>query len=147
VGLLTYRIKRREWEISSLKSLIEGEGVGSALIAAVREAAAAWGCMCLRVFTTNDNTRARRLYERRGFSLVAVHRNAVDDARRRLKPGIPLVGNDGVRIRDEIELEMPGRGHRVAVRRSFSSVRLFASTDLKVRPTDHTGAGHAGAKK
>jgi GNAT superfamily N-acetyltransferase len=113
VGLLTYRIKRREWEISSLRSLIEGAGVGSALIAAVRKAAAAAGCMCLRVFTTNDNTRALRLYEKRGFSLVVVHRNAVDDARRRLKPKIPLVSNDGVRIRDEIELEMVlGEGRR-----------------------------------
>lgn len=36
--------------------------------------------------------------------LVAVHRKAVDEARR-LKPEIPLIGNDGIPIRDEIELE------------------------------------------
>ena len=35
-----------------------------------------------------------------------VHRNAGDDARGGLKPGTPLVGNDGAPIRDEIELEM-----------------------------------------
>jgi len=106
VGLLTYRIRRREWEISSLKSLIESIGVGSALIAAVRDAAEAAGCRSLWVITTNDNTRALRFYQKRGFSLVAVHPGAVERARRDLKPEIPLVGNDGIPIRDEIKLEM-----------------------------------------
>jgi hypothetical protein len=35
---------------------------------------------------------------------VAVHPRAVDEARR-LKPGIPPVGNYGIPIRDELELE------------------------------------------
>lgn len=54
----------------------------------------------------NDNTHALRFYQRRGFALVAVHRNAVDKARRELKPELPLVGIDGIPMRDEIELEM-----------------------------------------
>jgi GNAT superfamily N-acetyltransferase len=118
VGLLTYRIRRRDWEISSLKSLVEGEGVGSALIAAVWDAATAARRRCLVVFTTNDNRHALDFYQKLGFSLVAVHRNAVDDARRRLKPKIPLVGYDGIPIRDEIELEMvlPAPSGRLGVR-------------------------------
>jgi hypothetical protein len=49
---------------------------------------------------------ALRFYQKRGFSLAAVHRNAVDEARRKLKPEIPIIGLDGIPIRDEIELEM-----------------------------------------
>jgi ribosomal protein S18 acetylase RimI-like enzyme len=106
VGLLTYRIDRDECEISSLKSLVEGVGAGSALVAAVKDAAAAAGCRRLSVVTTNDNMHALRFYQKLGFSLAAVRRNAVDEARRDMKPEIPLVGLDGIPIRDEIELEM-----------------------------------------
>jgi len=62
---------------------------------------------CGRVFltTTNDYTHAFRLYQKRGFELVAVHRGAVNESRK-LKPSIPLTGYDGIPIRDEIELEM-----------------------------------------
>jgi hypothetical protein len=55
--------------------------------------------------TTNDNMRALRFYQRLGWELVAVHRGAVDRARETLKPEIPRVGNDGIPLRDEIELE------------------------------------------
>ena len=37
--------------------------------------------------------------------MVAVHRNAVDRARQ-TKPEIPRVGQHGIPLRDEIELEM-----------------------------------------
>jgi GNAT superfamily N-acetyltransferase len=106
IGLLTYRIDGDECEISTLKSLVEGAGAGSALIAAVKEVAVAAGCQRLWVITTNDNAHAVRFYQRRGFALAALHRNAVDEARRKLKPEIPLVGIDGIPLRDEIELEM-----------------------------------------
>jgi len=44
-------------------------------------------------------------FQKRGFELVAVHRNAITRSRQ-LKSGIPLIGNGGIPIRDEIELEM-----------------------------------------
>ena len=61
---------------------------------------------CKRVFliTTNDNMHALRFYQRRGFELVALYRDAVKESRR-LKPSIPLTGFDDIPIRDEIELE------------------------------------------
>ena len=59
----------------------------------------------LRVTTTNDNTRALRFYQRAGFRLTALHPDAVDEARK-IKPGIPGTGEDGIPIRDEIELTM-----------------------------------------
>jgi hypothetical protein len=55
--------------------------------------------------TTNDNLAALRFYQRRGMRLVAVHAGAVAEARR-LKPSIPLVGQHGIPIRDELELEL-----------------------------------------
>ena len=46
-----------------------------------------------------------RFAQKRGFALVAVHRNAIEESRR-LKPEIPLLGDDGIPIRDELELEL-----------------------------------------
>lgn len=106
VGLITYIIANNECEIVSLNSLIPGIGIGSQLVAAVREAAAAMGCDRLWLLTTNDNLAALEFYQKRGFVLVSVHRNAVAAARK-LKPTIPLIGYNGIPIRDEIELEMP----------------------------------------
>jgi hypothetical protein len=61
------------------------------------------------VITTNDNLDALRFYQRRGFRLAALHRGAVDDSRARLKPQIPPIGDHGIKLRDELELEkVPG---------------------------------------
>ncbi|MEM6284414.1 MAG: GNAT family N-acetyltransferase, partial [Chloroflexota bacterium] len=57
------------------------------------------------LITSNDNTPALRYWQKRGFEIIAVHRDAITEARR-LKPEIPLVGMDDIPIRDEIELEM-----------------------------------------
>ncbi|WP_198679304.1 hypothetical protein [Thermomonospora amylolytica] len=48
---------------------------------------------------------SRTSYQRRGFRLAALHRDAVTDSRDRLKPEIPPIGDHGIPIRDEIELE------------------------------------------
>jgi hypothetical protein len=79
------------------------------LVAEVRRLATEQGCTALRVTTTNDNVDALRFYQRRGFVLTELRRRAVDDARRTLKPSIPLVGDHGIPLRDEIELrqELP----------------------------------------
>ena len=105
-GLVTYRLGDGECEIISLNSLVERIGVGSALIAAVRDTAIAAGCRRLWLITTNDNLAALRFYQRRGFRLAALYPNALE-ASRRLKPEIPLVGHDGIPLRDELELELP----------------------------------------
>ena len=99
------RIANDECELISLDSLVEGIGVGTRLIEAVRGAAVSAGCRRLWLITTNDNTVALRFYQKRGFELATVHRNALD-ASRRLKPSIPRIGIDGIPLRDEIELEM-----------------------------------------
>jgi len=105
VGLITYDIVGDRCEIVTMNSLVEGIGIGSALIDAVREAAVAAGCRRLWLVTTNDNINALRFYQKRGFLLVAVHRNVVEQWRR-TKPEIPYIGNDGIPVRDAIELEI-----------------------------------------
>jgi DNA-3-methyladenine glycosylase I len=104
VGLVTYTMAGSDCEIVSLDSLQPGKGIGTALIDSVREAAIEAGCKRLWLVTTNDNMNALRFYQKRGFMLVKINRGAIDFARR-LKP-IPLIGDDGVPLRDEIELEM-----------------------------------------
>jgi ribosomal protein S18 acetylase RimI-like enzyme len=80
-------------------------GIGTALIEAVKNAAREANCKRLWLITTNDNLNALRFYQKRGFVLVAIHRNALARSRQ-LKPEIPLVGAGGIPLRDEIELEM-----------------------------------------
>jgi len=104
VGLATYHVTGAECELTSLDSLREGLGIGGALINAVKDAARRSGCQRLFLVTTNDNTHALRFYQRRGFTLRALRPGAVDESRK-LKPEIPLLGNDGIPIRDELELE------------------------------------------
>jgi ribosomal protein S18 acetylase RimI-like enzyme len=104
-GLLTYHIAGDQCEITSLDSVRENAGVGSALIAAAKTAALEEACTRLWLITTNDNLRAIGFYQKRGFELVAIHRRALDESRK-LKPQIPLIGQHGIPLRDEIEFEM-----------------------------------------
>jgi ribosomal protein S18 acetylase RimI-like enzyme len=103
-GLLTYRVDPAGWEIASINAVPPRLGTGTHLIDTVAHRATAAGCRRLWLITTNDNIDALRFYQRRGFTLVAVHRNAIEEARR-LKPSIPAVGNHGIPLLDEIELE------------------------------------------
>jgi SAM-dependent methyltransferase len=105
VGLVTYNIKDGDCEIVTMNGLQPNIGIGAALIDAVKTTAQTAQCKRLWVITTNDNLRAVGFYQKQGFSLVAVHRNAVE-ASRKIKPEIPLVGNDDIPLRDEIELEI-----------------------------------------
>jgi GNAT superfamily N-acetyltransferase len=90
-------------ELLLLAALREGRGIGTALLEAVIENLRERGATELRVMTTNDNLRALRFYQRRGFRLKELRPGAVDEARR-LKPQIPLYGAEGIPMRDEIEL-------------------------------------------
>jgi len=105
VGLVTYHIEGDQCEITSLDSVKEGIGIGTLLIEQVKQEARTHDCERVWLITTNDNTHAIRFYQRRGFAWVAVHRGAVNAART-IKPEIPLLGNDGIPIRDEIEFEL-----------------------------------------
>lgn len=104
-GLVLYRITDEECEILLLHSAIEGIGVGAALIEHVKKQARIAGCKRLWLITTNDNIHAFRWYQRHGFTISAVYVNALERSRK-LKPEIPLLGNEGIPLRDEIEFEL-----------------------------------------
>jgi GNAT superfamily N-acetyltransferase len=105
VGLITYYVANSECEIVTLDSVVPGIGVGTALVEAVHGVALERRCERLWLITTNDNVEALRFYQKRGFRILAVHRDAIEDARD-MKPEIPLLGSHGIAIRDEIELDI-----------------------------------------
>ena len=111
VGLAVYETRGAESELVTLDSLRQGAGVGSALVAAVANAAWRQECRRLSVVTTNDNVRALGFYQRRGFVLTAFRKSAIEKSRR-IKPEIPELGYDDIPIRDELELTLDLRAGR-----------------------------------
>jgi len=104
-GYILYNIADNECEITVLESLREKQGIGSALVHAVIQETKNSGLKRIWLITTNDNTRAIRFYQRFGFTLKGVYINAMEEARK-LKPGIPLTGCDGIPLAHEFEFEM-----------------------------------------
>jgi ribosomal protein S18 acetylase RimI-like enzyme len=104
VGVLSYELGPIECEILTLYASRQWAGIGSALMRAVMDVATAAGCHRCWLVTTNDNVDALRFYQRRGFHLTTIRCGAVDEARRALKPAIPLAGEYGIPLRDELEL-------------------------------------------
>lgn len=104
IGFLGYEVIDGDCEVVTLDASLKFGGVGTALMNALIDEARAQGWRKIWLITTNDNLEALRFYQRRGFVIRAVHVNAVENSRTQ-KPTIPLVGNFGIRIRDEIELE------------------------------------------
>ncbi len=107
LGFITYMITASQCEITVLTILDQGRGrgIGSALIRSVVDAARAAQCRRVWLITTNDNTQAIRFYQKQGFSLAAVHINALDRSRE-LKPSMPMTGIDGIPLKHEFEFEM-----------------------------------------
>ena len=102
-GLLTFTVRNQEMEIVSLDSFEENRGIGTALLDEAIRFYQQNAFKRLWLITTNDNLNALRFYQKRNFSITAVHLHAVEAART-LKPSIPKWGNDGIAIEHEIEL-------------------------------------------
>jgi len=104
-GYLLYAMHDGECEIMVLESLHENIGIGTRLIERIKVIAKEHNIKKVVVMTTNDNLRAFRFYQRRGFTLRALRPNTLALSRR-LKPEIPQKSADGIPLRDEIEFEM-----------------------------------------
>jgi ribosomal protein S18 acetylase RimI-like enzyme len=102
-GLVTYLIEGDECEVVSLDAVEEGLGMGTALLERAVDAARQAGCRRVLLVTTNDNMRALRFYQRRGFRLVALNPGALERSRE-LKPEIPETGLHGIALSDELVL-------------------------------------------
>ena len=105
-GLVTWRfdVDAGEVEVVGIEAWVRDRGVGAALLRAVRREARRLDATRLWLITNNDNLDAMRFYQRRGWELVAVHRGGADRSRD-AKPAIPLVGDHGILVHHEVELE------------------------------------------
>ena len=104
-GFVTYTITGLEIEITGLVSLKEKGGIGSALVKAVIDLAKKQKLKKVCLVTTNDNLNGIGFWQKRGFKLVKVYPGSMEFVRK-IKPALPLIGENGIALRDELELEM-----------------------------------------
>ncbi|MFD1696325.1 GNAT family N-acetyltransferase [Roseibium aestuarii] len=100
-GLVTIIKRDAEWEILTLDSINRWGGVGTQLLDAVVDDARKAGIGRLTVRTSNDNLDAFRFYQRRGFRFENIVQGVIDQEREQ-KPEIPLRGEYGIELHDEI---------------------------------------------
>jgi N-acetylglutamate synthase-like GNAT family acetyltransferase len=103
-GVVTYQVRGSECELVTLNCGERRRGIGTALLEKVEETARQLGCRKCWLVTTNDNLDGLRFYQRRGYRLSAIHYGAVTAARS-VKPAIPMVGDYGITLQDEVALE------------------------------------------
>lgn len=102
-GLITYDIKNNNLEIVTINAVVQGKGIGTALLKSIERVAHKLKCKKIWLITTNDNIDALAFYQKSGFIIDKIHKKALDFSRK-IKPEIPLIGNYGIPLRDEIEL-------------------------------------------
>ncbi|MBT2830220.1 GNAT family N-acetyltransferase [Staphylococcus coagulans] len=102
-GILTYAIRNTVVEIISINNIEGVRGVGSKLLKALELKVQASPVEEIQVITTNDNLRALGFFQKHGYELEKIMKNAVNDARR-IKPSIPLLGDHQIPIKHEILL-------------------------------------------
>lgn len=105
IGLITYMVYDNILEITSLDSLQENQGIGSKLVDAVIHEAKDRKLQKVVLITTNYNINAIRFYQKRGFDMARLFHNALDISRK-MKPEIPLIGENSIPLRHEIEFEL-----------------------------------------
>ncbi len=103
MGLITYIIEEDECEVISLDSVVENKGVGTLLLQKVEKTVREKGHQHIRLVTTNDNIHALGFYQKKGYRLEEIYRDAVEKARK-MKPEIPFLSDNGIPITDEILL-------------------------------------------
>jgi len=104
VGVLTFKKSNTEVEIISLDSFTENIGIGTTLLNSVVDFAKQNTIKRLWLITTNDNLNALKFYQKRNWTITAIHRDAVIETRK-IKPTIPMTGYYDIPLLHEIELE------------------------------------------
>ena len=105
IGLITYKIEKDGCEIVTLNSVKQNKGVGTQLVKLVLSEAKKRKCKNIWLITTNDNIKAIRFYQKLGFRLIKVYSDVVKESRK-IKPEIPVVAENGIPIRDELEFRL-----------------------------------------
>jgi ribosomal protein S18 acetylase RimI-like enzyme len=104
IGICLYEEGNNECEIVLLEAFEKNKGVGTILIKEMISRMKNMNWRRIWLITTNDNLDAIRFYQRRKFRINKINKNGIDKARK-LKHTIPLVGNYGIPIHGEIEME------------------------------------------
>ncbi len=105
-ALVTYEQQGDAILMITQNSIEPGAGIGASLVLKVIEEARKRKVRRIWLTTTNDNLKSMGFYQRMGFRLVAIHRDAVIGGRRSFKPELPEFGINGLPILDEIEMEL-----------------------------------------
>jgi GNAT superfamily N-acetyltransferase len=105
IGLATFAQYKTTLLVFSIDNFSAVPGVGKALLAELTAIGLKNGARALRVLTTNDNMRALRFFQMHGFRIVAFYPGAVA-VYRTVTPSLPEYGQDGIPVRDAIELEI-----------------------------------------
>jgi ribosomal protein S18 acetylase RimI-like enzyme len=111
LGLACWRLEPADQAVAEVTCLVVASskrrrGIGRALLGAATAELKAVGVQRVWLVTTNDNLAGLGLYQRAGFRLTALRPGAVDKSRRTLKSSIGEIGEHGIPIRDELELEI-----------------------------------------
>lgn len=104
LGFLFYEIQDYHCEIIVFEIFKKFSGIGSIMLSHFKNEMAKLQCKRIFLMTTNDNLDALRFYQKRGFSICNIHIDSVKESRK-IKPTIGLIGDYGIPVRDEIDLE------------------------------------------
>ena len=105
IGLGLYYIKNNECEIVLLETFAQNKGIGTRIIERIIEIAKENKYKKIWLVTTNSNINAIKFYQKKGFDISNIYINAMDEARK-IKPEIPKMTDNGIKIKDEIEFEI-----------------------------------------
>lgn len=99
VGYVQLLVAGAEWEIKSMAVIEErrGRGIGAALVRAVLERAFSQGAARVRVATATADIENLRFYQRLGFRMDRVERDAFTAER-----GYSGLRVNGIRVRDRV---------------------------------------------
>jgi GNAT superfamily N-acetyltransferase len=103
-GFLFYDIQGKDCEVIVFEVFDKFKGLGTQLLDLMKDIARKKQCKRIFLMTNNDNLDALRFYQRRGFVICGIHINSVAVSRK-MKPSIPEIGEYGIPLRDEIDLE------------------------------------------
>jgi ribosomal protein S18 acetylase RimI-like enzyme len=103
IGLGLYYIKK-DCEIVLLETFVKNKGIGTQIIDKIKTVAKNKKCKRVWLITTNSNINAIRFYQKKGFIISNIYKNAMEKSRK-IKPEIPKT-EDGIEIRDEIQFEI-----------------------------------------
>lgn len=104
VGVSIYNIKDNRLEIVAIKTTKSGKGYGKALMDECKKIAKEKELKSVFLITTTDNLNAIGFYQKQGLRMVKIYPNEMENVRK-IKPDIPLIGENGIPLKDELEFE------------------------------------------